>query len=81
MFTKQLRELERQAQVLEQNPQKHISELVSDFQIKLSHRRKELYQILDRLDINDDKEKILYEFTVEEIEKIFKLIKATSKII
>jgi predicted site-specific integrase-resolvase len=81
MFTKQLRELERQAQVLEQNPQKHISELVSDFQIKLSHRRKELYQILDRLDINDDKEKILYEFTTQEIEKIFKLIKATSKII
>ena len=81
MFTKQLRELERQAEVIEQNPQKHISELVSDFQIKLSHRRKELYQILDRLDINDDKEKILYEFTVEEIEKIFKLIKATSKII
>jgi hypothetical protein len=60
---------------------KHTSELVSDFQVKLSHRRKELYQILDSLDINDDKDKILYEFTIEEIEKIFKLIKSTSKII
>jgi len=60
---------------------KHTSELVSDFQVKLSNRKKELYELLDSFDINDDKEKILYEFTIEEIEKVSKLIKATTKIV
>ena len=59
--------------------QKHTSELLEDFKSKLINRKKELYEISEIYDENDDKDSILLEFCRDEINKITTILKTIKK--
>lgn len=61
--------------------QKHTSELLEDFQSKLINRRSDLYETIHRFQAqSNDQEKILYESTLDEINRVDKILKSIKKL-
>jgi predicted CopG family antitoxin len=59
---------------------KHTSELVSDFMTKLINRRSDLYEILHNYENQTEEEKILYNWGLDEINRIDKILKSIKKL-
>jgi hypothetical protein len=59
---------------------KHTSELVSDFMTKLINRRSHLYEILHNYENQTGEEKILYDWGLDEISRIDKILKSLKKL-